>query len=273
MSATENNLKGEAPTILLCRCADREPAFSAAVGQVQAALEQARIPHLAVPDLCDLAGRRSPALREMLAGRPLRIVACYPRAVKWLLHAAGHTLAAGVDCYNLRVESADTVAARLVARAAGGEMREGTAPASVPPVAEPPSPGPGTPSPAPPESWAPWFPVIDFDRCNNCRQCLSFCLFGVYSRDERGWITVADPQSCKNNCPACARVCPEAAIIFPKFNQAPVDGSPVDDQSADQGRVKVNLAEVLGTDAYAALAARRKQSRTRLVKDPVVDES
>ena len=28
--------------------------------------------------------------------------------------------------------------------------------------------------------WKPWFPVIDYDRCTNCMQCLSFCLFGVY---------------------------------------------------------------------------------------------
>ena len=28
--------------------------------------------------------------------------------------------------------------------------------------------------------WKPWFPVIDFNRCTNCMQCLSFCLFDVY---------------------------------------------------------------------------------------------
>src|SRR5262245_34110763 len=31
--------------------------------------------------------------------------------------------------------------------------------------------------------WKPWFPVIDYDRCTNCMQCLSFCLFGVYGVD------------------------------------------------------------------------------------------
>ena len=30
--------------------------------------------------------------------------------------------------------------------------------------------------------WKPWFPVIDYDRCTNCMQCLSFCLFGVVSK-------------------------------------------------------------------------------------------
>ncbi|MEM9803556.1 MAG: hypothetical protein AAGA20_24785, partial [Planctomycetota bacterium] len=32
-----------------------------------------------------------------------------------------------------------------------------------------------------PGAWTPWFPVIDYDRCTNCMQCLSFCLFDVYS--------------------------------------------------------------------------------------------
>src|SRR5258705_4583046 len=28
--------------------------------------------------------------------------------------------------------------------------------------------------------WKPWFPVIDYDRCTNCMQCLSICLFVGY---------------------------------------------------------------------------------------------
>jgi Pyruvate/2-oxoacid:ferredoxin oxidoreductase delta subunit len=32
-----------------------------------------------------------------------------------------------------------------------------------------------------PGGWKPWFPVIDYDRCTNCMQCLSFCLFDVYA--------------------------------------------------------------------------------------------
>src|SRR5207244_9290069 len=38
--------------------------------------------------------------------------------------------------------------------------------------------------------WKPWFPVIDYDRCTNCMQCLSFCLFGVYGVDEEKRIQV-----------------------------------------------------------------------------------
>ena len=56
--------------------------------------------------------------------------------------------------------------------------------------------------------WKPWFPVIDFDRCTNCMQCLSFCLFDVYGVDEEQQIQVQNNDNCKTNCPACSRVCP-----------------------------------------------------------------
>ena len=38
-------------------------------------------------------------------------------------------------------------------------------------------------------AWKPWFPVIDYDRCTNCMQCLTFCLFDVYGVRRQG----ADP--------------------------------------------------------------------------------
>src|SRR5690606_37775305 len=68
-----------------------------------------------------------------------------------------------------------------------------------------------------PGAWLPWFPVIDYDRCTNCMQCLSFCLFGVYGVDAGGRIQAQHQDQCKTNCPACSRVSPEAAIMFPKY--------------------------------------------------------
>ncbi|MEE2792152.1 MAG: ferredoxin family protein, partial [Acidobacteriota bacterium] len=61
------------------------------------------------------------------------------------------------------------------------------------------------------EAWKPWFPVIDFDRCTNCMQCLTFCLFDVYGVDKQQQITVQNEDNCKTDCPACSRVCPEVA--------------------------------------------------------------
>ncbi len=95
-----------------------------------------------------------------------------------------------------------------------------------------------------------WFPVIDFERCNHCMQCLSFCLFGVFAAKD-GKIRVAQPDNCKPNCPACARVCPEAAIIFPKHPEPVIHGG-------DGQREKVDVSALLGGDVYQTL---RKRSR------------
>ena len=53
--------------------------------------------------------------------------------------------------------------------------------------------------------WKPWFPVIDFNRCTNCMQCLSFCLFDVYGVTTGGKIQVQNESNCKTDCPACSR--------------------------------------------------------------------
>jgi Pyruvate/2-oxoacid:ferredoxin oxidoreductase delta subunit len=62
-----------------------------------------------------------------------------------------------------------------------------------------------------------WYPVVDKDRCNNCGQCLQFCLFGVHSQDNEGVIGVTHPDLCKTGCPACSRICPQGAIMFPMY--------------------------------------------------------
>ena len=72
-------------------------------------------------------------------------------------------------------------------------------------------------------AWRVWYPVIDTDRCTGCRQCVSFCLFGVYEVIE-GRVVVSNPRKCKDNCPACARICPAGAIIFPKHPNPPING-------------------------------------------------
>ena len=78
-----------------------------------------------------------------------------------------------------------------------------------------------------PGSWKPWFPVIDYGRCTNCMQCLSFCLFDVYGVNTEGKIKVQKAQNCKTDCPACSRVCPEVAILFPKYKSGPINGDQV----------------------------------------------
>ncbi len=74
------------------------------------------------------------------------------------------------------------------------------------------------------DDWVAWYPVIDSSRCIQCKKCADFCMFGTYAV-EAGKVKVVQPSSCKTNCPACARMCPENAIIFPKSEEPNINGS------------------------------------------------
>ena len=67
----------------------------------------------AVPDLCEMSARKDPALARYANDSELEIVACFPRAVRWLMHAAGHDLAEGVPIHNMRTSSADDICGAL----------------------------------------------------------------------------------------------------------------------------------------------------------------
>ena len=97
-------------------------------------------------------------------------------------------------------------------------------------------------------AWKPWFPVIDYQRCTNCMQCLSFCLFDVYGVDAESEITVKNPDKCKTNCPACSRVCPEVAILFPKYGAGPINGDEVKTEDLEREKMKVDISALLGGD-------------------------
>ncbi|MFT7676977.1 MAG: NAD-dependent dihydropyrimidine dehydrogenase PreA subunit [Planctomycetota bacterium] len=114
-----------------------------------------------------------------------------------------------------------------------------------------------------PGAWTPWFPVIDFARCTNCMQCLSFCLFDVYGVDEDGKITVRNEEKCKTSCPACSRVCPEVAILFPKYAKGPINGAEVKAEDITSESMKVDISALLGGDIYEALKDRSSAAKKR----------
>lgn len=118
-----------------------------------------------------------------------------------------------------------------------------------------------------PGTWRPWFPVIDFQRCTNCMQCLSFCLFGVYGVDAAQKITVKEPDHCKNNCPACSRVCPEVAILFPKYQKGPINGDVVNAQDVEREKMKIDISALLGGDIYKMLRERHAKAASRFSKE------
>src|SRR5581483_4132472 len=87
-----------------------------------------------------------------------------------------------------------------------------------------------------------WYPVIDYSRCTNCMECIDFCLFGVYGVDSLDRIFVENQDSCKKGCPACSRVCPEHAIIFPDYKTPAIAGAPVGSVSG----LKIDLTKLFG---------------------------
>ncbi|MDB5297131.1 MAG: Fe-S oxidoreductase, partial [Phycisphaerales bacterium] len=118
----------------------------------------------------------------------------------------------------------------------------------------------------PARPWKPWFPVIDYNRCTNCMQCLSFCLFDVYGAPG-GKIGVQKPGNCKTDCPACSRVCPEVAILFPKYKAGPINGDEVREQDVSREKMKVDISALLGGDIYAALRQRSSDAKARFSKE------
>jgi NAD-dependent dihydropyrimidine dehydrogenase PreA subunit len=99
-----------------------------------------------------------------------------------------------------------------------------------------------------------WYPVIDYSRCTNCMECIDFCLFGVYGVDKLDRILVDNQDNCKRGCPACSRVCPEHAIIFPDYKTPAIAGAPV---GAISG-LKIDLTKLFGGGDAIQIAAQER---------------
>jgi len=242
--------------ILYCHCSHSKAVPARVKHEVLDRLASAGVPFDAVPDLCALAAHRDPALKRMADAGEVRIAACFPRAVKWLFHAAGTPVRdERVKVLNMRERSADDVVAGLLSElpasnGAAGVVAQGNRVRDEVGATKP-------------GAWVPWFPVIDYDRCTNCKQCLSFCLFGVFAVDADDRVEVRNPDHCKTWCPACSRVCPAVAIIFPKFEKGPVNGDVVRDEDLQREPVKVDLAALVDKDVHSSLRARSRQVKER----------
>ena len=111
----------------------------------------------------------------------------------------------------------------------------------------------------------PWFPVIDRTRCTGCGTCADYCLFSVYSVEQdlppNQKIRIVMPHYCKIGCPACARLCPTGALIFPFCAEAELNGEIPDPPQ----RTQEDTLAMLGDDPMRILAER--QNKRRLI-DP-----
>ncbi|MBP8960093.1 MAG: 4Fe-4S binding protein [Bacteroidales bacterium] len=120
--------------------------------------------------------------------------------------------------------------------------------------------------------WPSWYPIIDYSRCTGCGQCADFCIFGVYEKNENS-VKVVNPKGCKNNCPACARICPSVAIIFPKYTQGgAIGGSDEIDEQIEQQRHAKDIKSLLGDDLYTALE-KRKAQRQSIIREEAMKKA
>lgn len=115
-----------------------------------------------------------------------------------------------------------------------------------------------------------WYPVIDFSRCTNCMECIDFCLFGVYGVDGAETILVEQPDNCRKGCPACSRVCPENAIIFPQHKAPAIAGA----ETGGSEGFKIDLSKLFGApdageDAIATAARERDEQLLLAGRDAI----
>jgi hypothetical protein len=125
------------PRIVYCHCAYADILPAEVKREVLRRLSAAGVAFEAVPDLCEMSARKDPALQRIADAGPVRIAACFPRAVQWLFHAAGSPLPdEGVEVLNQREQGADEIVERLlsheapVAQPAGTELEAGAKPIS-----------------------------------------------------------------------------------------------------------------------------------------------
>ena len=111
-----------------------------------------------------------------------------------------------------------------------------------------------------------WYPVIDYSRCTNCMECIDFCLFGVYGVDRADTILVEQPDNCRKGCPACSRVCPENAIIFPQHKTPSIAGG----LAESLGGLKIDLSKLFGApDALEQAVLERDVELVAVGRDAV----
>jgi hypothetical protein len=128
------------PALLYCHCQYARVLPEEVKQAVLRKLCESGEPFEAVADLCELSARRDPALARLAAVGPVKIAACFPRAVKWLFAAAEAPLSqVDTEVVNLRSLSAEDACVALFNNALtpnlpSGKEGKGTLPAGSSPT-------------------------------------------------------------------------------------------------------------------------------------------
>lgn len=199
--------------VTVCACASRSFMDKDKVAGIAAVMKQQGYEVTVVADLCKTASTAPAEMREIASGV---ILACHTRVIQSHLDWLGLE---GGAVFGLRNGDTGEVLSQLnlsTQETTDRQEQENILQEmNAFPVEE------GTDA---------WYPVLDKTRCIECGKCHDFCLFGVYTVEEKR-VKVVNPQNCKNNCPACARMCPSKAIIFPKYGKSPINGGTAEEES------------------------------------------
>lgn len=109
---SDNSTARPEARVIYCHCAYSKVVPAEVKDQVLRALCDAGRPFEMVADLCEMSAKGDASLKAIASngGGAVKIAACYPRAVRWLFHAAGAPLPAeGVEVLNMREHSAEQV--------------------------------------------------------------------------------------------------------------------------------------------------------------------
>lgn len=249
-----------APVVVLSRIPPEEPKLQAQRDALAQALQAANIAALEVDSVYDLQAEDPGVLRLRAIESDLIFIGWhYPRATKWIL--ARHDLEVNgatrkLHCIDARELKSEATALKVTDILAGRASAEVLPPPGEQLAAKAAAARQLTPAqrhslgeqelapPANAELSPRWYPVIDYDKCTNCMECLDFCLFGVYGVDHGGILRTVQQDQCRQDCPACSRVCPVGAIVFPKYatNQT-IAGA---DDDGDRGTIKLDLSKIFG---------------------------
>jgi NAD-dependent dihydropyrimidine dehydrogenase PreA subunit len=242
--------------ILFCHCGG-ERIHPETLNTVNEYLEELQVSVTRLADFCGLVANKKNLLAGLFVpGKEYLVIGCYPRTINLLIdqvkeQAGKPERLSHINLVELKPEEAidriNEFCGAYKDDAVHREITEGS-------------------------GWASWYPVVDYSRCTACGQCADFCLFGVYEKTENR-VTVVNPAGCKINCPACARICPSTAIIFPKYkNGGAIGGSDEIDEQAEHQRQVQDMESIMGDDLYLALE-RRKAKRRSIIKEEAMNRA
>jgi len=104
----------DTPRILYCHCKYAQVVPEETKTAVLKSLCDSGVAFDAVADLCEMAARKDASIKTLADGGPVKIAACFPRAVKWIFGGVGCKLNRDTtEVLNMRNLSADEVTQSL----------------------------------------------------------------------------------------------------------------------------------------------------------------